>query len=199
VAEDNAASKEQEVLDDLRTALAGAVSARLDYEAKPCWIEGTKGAAFFPEVSAHPPNSATVAAAVKEIFQNDSKVRVEGSGPIIRIRIGRPSTRILKIRIQELRFGPLQRFNGDLAVVAVLDSREVRSVIQREAIRMPVYISAGASARPDPSLPHLPKVVRGVTVDQVLDLIVATFKGIVVYGACSTPESLNLDFASDRF
>jgi hypothetical protein len=40
--------------------------------------------------------------------------------------------------------------------------------------------------------PHLPPLMTNVTVDDALDSVAQTFKGIVLYGACTQPDGKEL-------
>lgn len=45
---------------------------------------------------------------------------------------------------------------------------------------------------PIPGARHLPKLMENVTVDEALDSVVRTFKGIVTYGMCERPDGKDL-------
>src|SRR3984957_5876809 len=51
-------------------------------------------------------------------------------------------------------------------------------------------------AQPADGLPHLPGVITNVTVDQALDLVAKTFRGIVLYEFCTPPNQFQIDFAN---
>ncbi|HEV2289678.1 MAG TPA: hypothetical protein VGR81_12060 [Candidatus Acidoferrales bacterium] len=55
-------------------------------------------------------------------------------------------------------------------------------------LRVPLQLSEQLLATPAPGLPHLPAEMKDVTVNQILNSIAVTFKGIVIYGTCTHPN-----------
>jgi hypothetical protein len=63
---------------------------------------------------------------------------------------------------------------------------------------IPVWSYSAFVVEPREGLPHLPETIQNMTVDQALDVIARTFKGIVIYGECARSNgerSFWIDFA----
>jgi hypothetical protein len=72
---------------------------------------------------------------------------------------------------------------------------EVQSAMRELNIRIPARPLSIGIAQPADGLPHLPSVITNVTMDQALDLVAKTFRGIVLYEFCSPPDQFEIDFA----
>ena len=44
---------------------------------------------------------------------------------------------------------------------------------------------------------HLPAEISNLTLDQALDMVAATWNGIILYGACSEPGMYNISYAPE--
>jgi hypothetical protein len=62
-------------------------------------------------------------------------------------------------------------------------------------IRIPPRPFSIGIAQPADGFPHLPAVITNVTMDQALDIVAKTFKGIVLYKFC-TPDQYEIYFAN---
>jgi len=189
------AHNENAVLEYLRPALRSVGgSCRLYYSA-PCYAEDGDPLPF-PALSVQPPakrkNGVSV---VREIFKNDHKVDVatDRSG-IITIRIGAPPSELLRTRIPLLTLKPQERYNAIKAIVALTKTKEVEAAERKLGLKEPLVIMGLLEVEPKKGLPHLPSSLRDVTVDQALDVVAKTFKGIVLYGACADPSGERLYF-----
>ena len=62
--------------------------------------------------------------------------------------------------------------------------------------RLNVYANQGTIniivSGPIPGAPYLPKLLQNVTIDDALDSVVRTFRGIVTYGICTQPNGKSL-------
>jgi hypothetical protein len=58
---------------------------------------------------------------------------------------------------------------------------------------LPVSIGIG---QPAEGRPHLPGVITNVTMDQALDLVAKTFRGIVLYEFCTPLDQYEIYFAN---
>jgi hypothetical protein len=144
----------------------------------------------FPAVKAQSPSKdKTGLAAVREIFQNEKNVIVtEEPAGIIRIRIGEVPTAILQTKLSSLTLDRLQQYNPRDAIAALENTREMEMATRSLGMAEPVKL-AGTVAEPQENLPHLPAVIKDVTVEQALDLVAKTWagEGIVIYGVCGDP------------
>jgi hypothetical protein len=61
-------------------------------------------------------------------------------------------------------------------------------------IRTPNHVTDLILVKPADGLPHLADVVTDATVDQVLDMIVKTFRGTILYETCAPPDQYDIDF-----
>ncbi|HZW87311.1 MAG TPA: hypothetical protein VFF41_07635 [Gallionella sp.] len=151
----------------------------------------------FPRISAQPPSiSNTGLAAVQEMFEKDKSVKVtEGQPGIISIRIGNVPDAILRTKISLLALQPRDQYNDFLALRAIENTKEVQAAMRKRGVRTvsPIVINM-IMVEPAEGAPHLPSSMTNVTVDQALDLVAKTFRGIVLYGACMRPSLYKIDF-----
>ena len=73
-------------------------------------------------------------------------------------------------------------------------SGEVLSAMHDHRIRTPNHVTDLILVKPADGLPHLADVVADATVDQVLDMIVKTFRGTILFETCAPPEQYDIDF-----
>jgi hypothetical protein len=136
------------------------------------------------------------ATAVKDILREEKNISVEeDDSGTIRIRIGRVSDTILQIQIPRLTLSPEEQYNAWPAISAVQNASEVQSAMHDLHIRTPIRLVNMILVRPADGLPHLPNVITGATVDQVLDIIAKTFHGTILYKTCAQPDQYDIDFA----
>lgn len=157
-----------------------------------------------PQVSIQPPTPGTAGlVAVREILQNDKNVvATEDTPGIIRITIGDFSKSILQTRISLLTLTPFEQYNGFIAVSAMARTSEMAAALRPLGLRLYPTVITGLLRPPPVGLPasvtdptpHLPPSMSDVTVDQVLDTVAATFKGIVLYGACEQSGEIYILF-----
>ncbi len=180
------------VLQHLRPILRATRYVGRVYYSGSCHTEGLEFVAF-PPVVLHPSQSNVALKAVREMFQGDANVQVtEGADKTISVTIGEPSTALLQTEISVLRIAPMAAYNPTVAIDAVEGAREVKAAIARLGLRVPLQPSAQLLAKPSPGLPHLPAVMKNVTVGQALDSVAGTFQGIVTYGTCAQPNGKGL-------
>ncbi|HWO31305.1 MAG TPA: hypothetical protein VNO32_21130 [Candidatus Acidoferrum sp.] len=98
-------------------------------------------------------------------------------------------------RIPRLTLSPEEQYNAWAAIWAVQNSSEVQTAMHDLHIRRPNHAMSMILVRPADGLPHLPNVVTDATVDQVLDIIVKTFRGTILYETCAPPDQYDIDFA----
>jgi len=192
-----AGQNEDAVLSYLRPALHATGYAGRVYYSGTCKTDGLEFVAF-PQVGVHPPESSTALGAVREIFRGDAEIQVvEKPQKIISVTVGKPLTAILDTRISLFRTARIAQYNPTLAIGGVENTEEVKAAMAKLGLRVPQQLSAQLLAKPSSGLPHFPAVMKGMTVEQVLDSIAVTFQGIVVYGTCVQPDGkglLEIDF-----
>jgi hypothetical protein len=179
----------------LATGLAPAGSAARLYFAAPCLT--TQGAAgelvypTFPRITlVHNPADASGPQTVKKILRNerDTVVSVDQTG-MTRITVGTVPSDFLNTKISQVAFGPMEQWNPSEAISAIERTSEVaRSMHALDVgpmigtIRIEMILTGPGSA--DSKVPHLPPLLRNVTMDQALDAVARTFRQLVTYGVC---------------
>lgn len=148
----------------------------------------------FPAVNLQPPGAATGLAAIHLIFQNNPQVAIiQDRSGVVMITIGNVSTAILQTKISVLNLDLLDQYNADGAINAIESGPEVYAAEQRLKVHPPFgIVSILESFPPKKAVPHLPAVISNVTVDEALNSVVRTFKGIVIYGICTAPNGEGL-------
>lgn len=142
---------------------------------------------MFPKVSAMPTQQRDEVAAVRDIFRNSKGVAVLGDrSGVIRITIGQPPAVLLQTQLNSLRFSTDEQYNGWRAVGAILNAKEVQAAMHKVGFEKGVKMDIGPITVPEPGrpLPHLPALIKNMTMDNALDLVAKTFGGIVIYETC---------------
>lgn len=186
VSRDVSERNELAVLEALRPIIrASNKTIRVYYRAAACPTNGDDDPVPFPSVKLRPAKANAGVAAVREIFGDDRNVAVKEEPPgTIRVWIGKVTTTVLQTKLTSVDLSPWERYNQSMAIAAIRDTKELQGGAR--ALRlMAVADSGGLVARPAKGLPHLPAVIRDVTVDQALDLVASTFRNVVVFGMCS--------------
>lgn len=131
--------------------------------------------------------------AVRHIFRANEHVAIAEDAPgIIRIRIGKVPDTILNTRLSTIRFSPLDQYNEVRAIAAIENAPETHDAMQRLKLHIPIIVFDYLLTQPAEGLAHLPSSMTNVTVDQALDTIARTFKGVVVYAYCSPPSTFEI-------
>jgi hypothetical protein len=142
---------------------------------------------IFPKVREMPTQMQNGSAAVRDIFRKDESVRVlQDRSGIVKITIGRPPTALLQTKLKSLSFDAQQQYNGELAVDAVLNAKEVEGAMQKLGLEKGVKMISGSInvLEKGRRLPHLPGFIKNMSMDRALDLIAKTFGGVVIYETC---------------
>ena len=189
------------VLRYLRAALMAHGEAGRVYYSTAC--EAQDGTPLpFPQVEVQSPsNGKTGLTAVRDIFRKDKRVNVsEDATGIIRVTIGEPASALLQTRIHSLTLKQHEQYNPELAIFAILNSTDVEVAIRQLGFDQPDTTFGGSINVPGKgmALPHLPASMMDVTMDQALDLVAKTFRGIVIYETCADASGkrlVSLDFA----
>lgn len=184
---------EEAVLRYLGPALASVGKGALLYYQGDC-RESDKYPVAFPQVSVQPPSKRTRGlAAVQGIFRHDKNVTVtERRSGIIRIRIGNAPATILQTRIAHLTLSPLERDFPRWTLYKIENTKDVEGAMRKLSFKSSPFSPGLVNVVAPPDTPHLPSSMNGVTMEQVLELTAKTFKGIVIYGACTRPSGQRL-------
>ncbi len=140
-----------------------------------------------------PRNSERIVDTVRALLGHDKNVVVtQEDSRIIRIEMGRVPTAILRTRIAVLALNPKEQYDPWLAIKAIEHSDEVRTAMKTLRVELPSFDdSKSFPCRSGDESPRLPSSMNNVTVDEALDVIAETFKGIVLYGACKQADGSN--------
>jgi hypothetical protein len=187
------------VLDLLRIALRdhGGVG-RVYYEANaPVCSTDYWGELPFPEIrlKTPPKNDVGMAALREALRDNPGATITQDPSGMPRITFGTVSDDILRTRIAKITLDTDARFNSFDAIGAILSSKEVVETIRARGYVRPSRVHQGLTQQPMPGVPRLPSSMTDVTLDQALDAVARTFKGIVLYATCSKPRQLVVDFS----
>jgi len=183
------ASKHNEdvVLDSLRPVLKSSGYAGRLYYAGQCAAVVPEFVCF-PATEVHQPTGSGFRA-IESIFRGDSSVRVsKESNNIVSIRIGQPSTTILRTRVPMFRLAPLGQYNPSFVIGSLPNTPEVKAEMARLRLRVPLTLYDMQVVQPGKGRPHMPSILSNMTADQILDSVAVTFQGIVVYGICPEPS-----------
>lgn len=187
---------EDTVIKYLQLALAPAGKAFRIYFRGSCSAQG--GArVLFPLIDAQPPAKGQRGLeGARDIFRKDSDVTVtEGPPGIVRIKIGNVSTAILSTRLPFVKLTQTAQYNPEGpggAIDMIEGTRPIETAMARLGLRQVPVFYIGAREPALSTLPHLPPSIKDVTLDQALDSIAKTFRGVVTYGECTRPNGTDL-------
>lgn len=152
----------------------------------------------FPKLDVQPPPSGKSGlAAIREIFKKVHSASVtEPEAGVINVRIGLVPNAILQARILSLNLSPAEQYNTWLAIGAIQNAPEVRSMMHKHSIRTPARPLNIQITKPTAGLPHLPGLITNITFDQALNMVAKTFGGVVIYEFCTPPAQYEIDFAN---
>jgi hypothetical protein len=155
------------------------------YYRGDCWTEFGEGISF-PHLELERPSQSTVGhAALQAVFRKEKQVTIARSGArISRISIGNVSHDLLNTRIHVVAFTPTERYNVDQALLAIERTPEIEAKKRELKFEYPPTVSFSRVLKPAADLPHLPKSLKDVTMDEALDRVAETFGGFVSYGEC---------------
>jgi hypothetical protein len=186
------------VIDYLRPALTYVGGAARVYYAGECRSaeKDLSGVQYllFPSVYLQPPSQrATGITAVRQIFRDDPRVTItQDRSGVLRLTIGSVSTAILQTRIPALTLSPDDQYSAPSAVVAIGSTPEIVTAERSLHLGQPFRIIDIIVSGPIEGAPHLPRLMQNVTMDEALDTVVRTFKGMVLYGTCKLPDGKEL-------
>jgi len=113
----------------------------------------------------------------------DLMIYKDASGVAVIRRRGLAS-KLLPIKIDNLKFDENQQYSVELAMIALLKSAPVKKTMSDLDMKsMPKF--GGLISGPDPGQPHLVGALNGQTFESVILSIVSKFQGIMVYKECS--------------
>lgn len=183
---------EDAVLGYLRPALHVAKKTGRIYYVVPCENPDKEFPVPFPNVRVQAPlNHGVGLEAVRDIFRDDKRVTVsEEPDGIVKVRVGQVPAAILQTKIPLLRLKPYEQYDATLAVLALTGAKAVRVAMRKLSLEEAATASSIPLNLPAKPAPHLPTVIKDVTLDQALDTVARTFGVIVVFGECASPTGM---------
>jgi hypothetical protein len=176
---------------------AGGGMGRFYYQAYvPVCSAKAQNDLSFPEIKVTTPSKdETGLAAIRDALQGNPNVTVarDASG-MPRVTVGTVHDVILRTRIAKISLSPEEQFNPVMAIGKILASPEVIEAMRVQGYTRLPYLYDMLVQAPMPGVPHLRSTITNVTLDQALDDVARTFKGMVLYGSCSQPRQLTVDF-----
>jgi hypothetical protein len=182
----NLAGRNQDMLlRDLGPVLKAMGAAGRVYVRSKC-LGDAEDVLFFPRIEVKSGAKGKAgSAAIQEALAKNKNVRVAERQPgVMGIWIGNVSNDLLRTRIHVLKLGPRQRYNYTDAIAAIIDTREVQTKMREARMEGVPEFAIYPIVTPDPKLPHLPASMTDVTVDEALDQVARTFRGLVIYWEC---------------
>ncbi len=190
---------EDSMLEHLRPALRSAGNAARLYYHVDCQATGGDPLPFPATKSQSPSRDKRGASAIQEVFKNDKNVKVEQeTSGLIAIKIGKVSAQILQTKLTSLNLEPMDQYNPTEAIGVIEGTKDFQDAARSLGVK-PVWSYSAPLAQPSRDGPHLPASFKDVSVQEVLDLVAKTFKGVIIYGECSGGSgspSIWIDFAA---
>jgi hypothetical protein len=170
--------------------------ARLNFITTSC-ESGEAASIEFPELNvSQPPKDKAGLELIRGIFQNNGNITVvEQPRGVVRITVGDVPEEILHTKIRNLALTPREQFNPEEALDAIENTKEMDAGMRKLGFRLAEALADHPVESPKAGHPHLPPLMRNVTVDEALNSIAETFQGIVLFGACKQSKVLDMGFA----
>jgi hypothetical protein len=148
----------------------------------------------FPSVWLQPPlQGATRIDAIRQIFRDDPNVTVmQDRSGMVRITIGNVSNVLLQTRIPSLTLDPTEQYTALSAIDEISITADSYAKENGLPFGLAPYVIDHLARGPREGDPHLPALMRNITLNEQLDAVATTFKGIVMYGACAQPNGKSL-------
>lgn len=178
---------EDSLLGYLRPALFAAKKAGRVYYVVPCRDPDHDFPVPFPDVRVQAPsNNRNGLEAVREIFRDDQRVTVsEEPDGIIKVRVGDVPAAILQTRLPLVNLKANEQYDATLAILAFTGAKAVRVAMRELGLQEAAAVGSIPLNLPAKPAPHLPAIVKDVTLDKALDIVARTFGVIVVFGECT--------------
>jgi hypothetical protein len=185
------------VIDYIRAALTYVGGVARIYYAGECptrYHSSLVQQLLFPSVWFQPPlQGATGLEAVRQIFRDDPNVTVtQDRSGMLRITIGSVSSTLLRTRVPSLTLDPIEQYTALSAIDEIAFAAASYAKDRGLPFSLAPYIINHLARGPGEGAPHLPGMMQNITIDDALDAVAKTFKGIVTYGECKQPDGKTL-------
>jgi hypothetical protein len=183
------------VVQYLKPALDGGTPVRFSYSAS---CLATTNFPPIPPIRLRAPSSRfTGIDAVRSVFESDRHVTVtKGPDGIAKITEGKVPTNILETHIALLKLQPIEQYNPSKVIEALESTIELKNAIKSSGLLLvrPLDVQLLYQPGPEDRAPHVPAVLRNISINQVLDMVAGTFGGVVIYGVCTAGPAPRLLF-----
>lgn len=179
---------EKVFFDYLRPALLKANAACRVYYVVPCNNTDHDFRVPFPNVRVQQSSTQDgVLKSVREIFSSDKQVIVsQKADGIISVNIGQMPRTILQTKIPLLKLKPYEQYDPAWAVMALTGGKVVQAEMRKLGLEQATTTFSLPLNLPTKPAPHLPTVIKNITLDQALDVVAKTFRVAVVFGQCTS-------------
>lgn len=128
--------------------------------------------------------------------KNKNVILSRRSGSVFVMNAGSKAEKFLAANIAILKLTEIQQYNAPELIGAALQAKQIKDAAATAGFEI-VPISGGPLVAPEERFPHFPKVIRNITLDQLLDSVAKTFRGVVICGDCEAGgrKMLWIDFA----
>jgi hypothetical protein len=151
----------------------------------------------FPEILINRPSkNITDVVTLRRFFAKDAGVRVSDDNGILRIRFGEIPAAILHAKIAEIDLTPEDQYNPEFAIMKIEDAPEVQAQMKALGIRTLNLPMNMLIAPPVAGEFHLPPVMKEISMDQALDVVAATFHGLVETAYCKKSHLMDSDITN---
>ena len=129
--------------------------------------------------------SSSALVMLREIFADDHKMQVtQKTGGMIRVVESGVPKELLDITIRKLSLNDI--YDPKSAEAMIISAPEVQDFMKAHGIERDPFRGGvrGLRQGPEPGLPHISEDLDNVTVEQALDHLLMTFRGVWVYQNC---------------
>jgi hypothetical protein len=111
---------------------------------------------------------------------------------MVRITIGSVSDAVLQMKISTLTLAPYAQYSPLSATDEIAIAADTYAKRRDLPFSLGPYVIDHLVSGPVKRAPHLPAMIQNITIDEALDAVARTFKGIVTYGLCVQPNGKGL-------
>jgi hypothetical protein len=109
---------------------------------------------------------------------------VDDRSGVLSIRLGDAPDELLRTEIRTLTFSEEEQATDVMAIMAIEENVDVQAAMRRLGYRMPLEDLSILPSRPKPGRKSLPRTLSDLTMDEALDKVATTFRGIVFVAVC---------------
>lgn len=134
----------------------------------------------------------TGVAAIRDVLSDKAVIVTERRPGLIGVWIGDVSNDLLRTRIHVIKLKPMERYNSEDAIAAIIGTKEVRAKMRELHMEISPSVIHYPISYPDAKLPHLSASMTDLTMDEALDQVVKVFRGLLIYEVCEGQNSRRL-------